>query len=247
MNQIALIQANRIVQALLDSGLSTSQPHDCPYLPNRIARSKGFRVAEPMDGAIYQALMDQGFRRSGDIFYKPACPECDACIQYRVLVNKFSPSRSKRRNWRINGDIRLEIGTGQSSDAKHALFCRYLDYQHDGTMSDDRGSFDRFLYDAPVPGVEFCYYLGRKLVGVSLADRCPTALSSVYMYFDPDYASRGLGTHSILREIEYCREIKVPYYYLGYYVCGSRKMAYKAHFRPGEILTAAGRWTRFQP
>jgi len=247
MYQIDLIEANRIVHALLDSGLSVSEPHDCPYLPELTAVSTGFRVTERMDGAIYQALMDQGFRRSGQIFYKPQCPSCDKCIQYRVMVQKFKPTRSKRRNWRINADITVEIGDAQSNDLKHALFKRYLAHQHDRSMSDDREAFDRFLYNSPVPVIEFCYYLGRRLVGVSLADRCLTALSSVYMFFDPAFASRSLGTFSVLWEIDYCRKINIPYYYLGFYVPGSRTMAYKANFRPAEILTAPGVWTRFDP
>ena len=39
------------------------------------------------------------------------------------------------------------------------------------------------------------------------------------------------------------RELELPYVYLGYWVPESRKMAYKARFRPSEILQA-GQWRR---
>jgi arginine-tRNA-protein transferase len=66
------------------------------------------------------------------------------------------------------------------------------------------------------------------------------------MYFEPNLSDRSLGTFSALWEIDYCRRNALAYYYLGYYVPGSRTMAYKARFRPGEILdVTAGRWRPF--
>jgi arginine-tRNA-protein transferase len=41
--------------------------------------------------------------------------------------------------------------------------------------------------------------------------------------------------------VERARILGLPYVYLGYWVPESRKMAYKARFRPSEIL-AGGSW-----
>ena len=46
----------------------------------------------------------------------------------------------------------------------------------------------------------------------------------------------------MLWEVDYCRERKLDYYYLGFYVAGSRTMAYKARFRPHQILAGEDRW-----
>ena len=42
--------------------------------------------------------------------------------------------------------------------------------------------------------------------------------------------------------VEECRRLGAPWLYLGYHVAGSPSMAYKAGFRPHEILGDDGRW-----
>jgi arginine-tRNA-protein transferase len=111
-------------------------------------------------------------------------------------------------------------------------------------MTGSQEEFLSFLYRSPVDTLEFCYFLGRRLIGVSLADACPDLLSSVYMYFDPHYRRRSLGTYSILWEIQYARQRQLSYYYLGFYVGACRKMSYKASFRPFELLGPDGSWRR---
>lgn len=66
-----------------DRNLSVSQPQPCPYLPGLSARHEGF-LGEELPGAVYRALMDRGFRRSGRLVYRPVCADCNACRQVRV-------------------------------------------------------------------------------------------------------------------------------------------------------------------
>ncbi len=106
-------------------------------------------------------------------------------------------------------------------------------------------SFETFLYDSPVETIEFSY---RDAVGtllaVGLCDVCPESLSSVYFYFDPAHASRGLGRFGALYELEYARLNGIPYYYLGHWINGCRKMEYKNQFGPHELLGTDGVWRR---
>ena len=143
-----------VAEFLRDAELPTTEDGDCPYLPGQLARSEGFYVDEPIDGAVYRALMDCGFRRSGRVFYRPVCRNCSACTALRVPTRTFEPTRSMRRVWKRNADVHVEIGVAESTDEKHALYVRYLQDQHDGTMSTKRTAFDDFLYRAPVPAVE---------------------------------------------------------------------------------------------
>jgi len=224
--------------------LYVGEPHPCPYLPGRTARDV-FLTESELDPAAYEALMDCGFRRSGTVVYRPICDGCRECVQLRVPVAAFCLSRSQRRVLRRNLDVRVEIGTPVCTDEKWRIFVRYLRHQHDGTMSEDREAFERFLYGSPTRTLEMVYRLGRRIVGVGLVDVCPSALSSVYFFFEPKEARRSLGVFGALREIDECRNRGPPYWYAGFFVRDCTRMNYKAAFRPFELLGSDGQWRRF--
>ncbi len=228
-------------QAEYDALRNVSPEHSCPYLSGRKARNEVY-LADRLSGEAYERLLARGFRRSGCIVYRPRCRGCCECRQVRVLAECFRPTRSMRRILQRNADISVETCEPNPTDEKHDLYRRYLDGQHDSSMSRGFEAFREFLYESPLTTLEICYRLGERLVGVSILDSCPAGLSSVYMYYDPEMPRRSLGTLSILREIAFCLERGLPYYYLGYYVAGSKTMAYKARFRPAEILVDDNRW-----
>jgi arginine-tRNA-protein transferase len=66
----------------------------------------------------------------------------------------------------------------------------------------------------------------------------------IYSFFDvgPD-SRKGLGTYIILDHIIRAARAALPYVYLGYWVDGSPRMAYKTGFRPLERLGRDG-WRR---
>jgi len=242
-----LSHALDMVDLFLDEEkLPVSPDHPCPYLPGMTTRVEGFFV-DRMDPEIHDALMDRGFRRAGKLIYRPVCPDCRACRELRVPVARFRPSRSQHRVWRRNADLRVTVKPPHLTERRWRLYRDYLDFQHDQTMSRDRQDMAQFLYESPVDTIEFCYYLGRQLVGVSVADRSRCTLNSVYMYFDPQHHRRSLGTYSALWEIDYCRRAGMAYYYLGFCVAGCRKMAYKSRFEPCQMLDATHTWVTWNP
>ena len=86
---------------------------------------------------------------------------------------------------------------------------------------------------------------GGVLIGTMLADRLGDGLSAVYSFFDPDRPRQGLGTYMVMWLIEHARGLGLAHLYLGYFVAGSHKMAYKVRFRPLEMLTRTG-WQAFE-
>jgi arginine-tRNA-protein transferase len=68
----------------------------------------------------------------------------------------------------------------------------------------------------------------------------------IYSFFDVGPAARkGLGTFIILDHIIRAARAGLPYVYLGYWVDGSPRMAYKTSFRPLERLGRDG-WRRME-
>ena len=196
-----------------------------------------------MPPMVYQALMDAGFRRSGRLVYQPACPGCRACRPIRVMVEQFAPSKSQRRCWRRNSDLQVSVAAPVPTDEKYDLYRRYLREWHGTAEEASRPDFEAFLYQSPVQTIEFTYRNVRgDLLAVGICDICPLSISSVYCYFDPRHARRGLGTFSALREIEYARTTQLQWYYLGYWVRGCVSMEYKTDFSPYQLLDTDGVW-----
>ena len=115
-------------------------------------------------------------------------------------------------------------------------------------------SYRRFLCDTPLVSLDgplgwdykygsfhFQYFLDGKLVMVAVVDILPTYLSSVYVYYDPDYSWLDLGVYSALREIELVRKLnkikpEFQYYCMGYYIHDNAKMNYKGKYSPSYLL-----------
>ena len=214
---------------------------DCPYLPTRRTRYRAFAV-DALPGHAYQQLMDAGFRRSGHLLYQPACCGCRSCVPIRVPVREFLPSASQRRCARRNADLILDIGRPFATVEKLNLYNRYNVEWHAGSAL-TLEEFIQAFYASCVDTIEFTYRAPNgELLAAGLCDVTPQALSSVYFYFAPGAAARGLGTYGILREIEFAAAQPIPYYYLGYWVAGCGAMSYKANFGPHQLLDSDGQW-----
>jgi arginine-tRNA-protein transferase len=218
-------------------------PERCAYLP---ARESVNVFADPrarMNTALYGRLIDKGFRRSGSHLYRPQCPGCNACIPTRIPVARFTPSRSQRRTWKINSDLRVNALTEAYRADHFALYRRYQRGRHAGGEMDNPTlqsylDFMRCSW-ADTSLVEF--RRGGALLAVAVCDCLAQGLSAVYTFFDPHEQRRGLGTYAILWQIEETRRRGLPYVYLGYWIANNLKMNYKTRFRPIEGLID-GQW-----
>ena len=234
-----LIKANRQLPLYL------SAPHDCSYLPDRRSSTLFADPDQPMDMASYNELLQYGFRRGGRLVYAPRCEECRQCVSVRVRAAEFRPRRSQRRVLQANADIEMRVGPARFEQHHYELYRRYTAVRHeDGEMA--TASADDYLgfLRADWCDTRFLeFLLDGRLVALAATDLPADGLSAVYTFFDPDLASRSLGTYAILRQIAHAQSLGLPYLYLGYWIRDSRKMAYKINFRPIE-LCISGRWQR---
>lgn len=218
----------------------------CPYIPGQVERKLITELAGHEAMAFYNALSRSGFRRSHHLAYRPACVACQACVPVRIPVAEFAPSRSLRRIQKSNADLVTRLARPHATLEQFRLFSRYQRSRHaDSDMASMTfGDFRAMMEDSPVASrvIELRDGDGTFL-GACLLDLLDDGLSAVYSFFEPDQHRRSLGTLLVLALIEAARRHEMPYAYLGYWIAESRKMAYKARFRPLEGLGPTG-WHR---
>ncbi|VDL61089.1 unnamed protein product [Hymenolepis diminuta] len=169
-------------------------------------------------------------------------------------------------------DIRLCRSSPQSNEFRRTFqqeFELYKSYQaniHKDTPGGiTQKDFTRFLVSSPLisehdkqaesagapqfGSYHQQYWLdGNKLIAVGVIDLVPGCLSSVYLFYDPEYTFLHLGTYSALREIAFIRHLHRSYgrtvpayadfnqYYMGYYIHSCVKMRYKGAFSPSYLV-----------
>ena len=224
----------------------TTAPLPCPYLPGRTERKIVTELSGTEAEALHERLSRAGFRRSHNIAYAPVCPGCQACVPIRVVSEDFTPDRTQRRILRANADLTVFEMPARATAEQFTLFQRYQKNRHaDGDMA-AMGYYDyrAMIEDTPIStGILEFRDAQDRLLGACLTDWLADGLSAVYSFFDTDQEKRSLGTFAVLWLIGRARSLGLPYVYLGYWVPESRKMAYKARFRPSEILMS-GAWHR---
>jgi len=233
-------------------------PSPCPYLGGKEERKVFTHLVGERAGELNNILTHGGFRRSQSIAYRPACEGCRACVSVRVNADDFRPTRGMRRILKRNDDIFSDMRVAIPTSEQYSVFRAYLDSRHrDGGMADMTVlDYAMMVEDSHIETriVEYRRHASDAiansrasgdLVAVALTDVLGDGLSMVYSFFEPDEATRSLGTLMVLDHIERARRMGLAYVYLGYWVRGSRKMDYKSRFLPQERLTPDG-WARVE-
>lgn len=220
----------------------------CPYLPGKQERKLFTHLSGRRASNLHHLLSKNGFRRSQNLIYRPACEGCNACQSVRIVAEGFAPSKRYRRALRANDDLSIEVRPTTATSEQYDLFKRYLDSRHAGGGMTQMSyvDYEYMVEDTPVQSILIEYRLrehpDQPLVAVALTDVMPDGLSMVYSFYDPDMAHRSLGTFLILDHIAQVRSAALDYVYLGYWVQDSPKMAYKAQFRPLQVQRGPLGW-----
>lgn len=217
-------------------------------IPEFQINGKPFPITE-----YYGFLKRNGFCRYNSLFYRYECKNCRECTPVRIPVDRFSPSKNQRAAWNKNQDVKVVLvkERGKFVSEERALLYREYDAYHNGsqaeykkmTIQEAMDSLEKMNggYDG-IWNLE--YWLNDRLIGVSILDYTVDAdgninsICSNYFYYEisPQIEKRSIGVFSVLKELELCREQRIPYYYLGLYLHNCKKMNYKTNYEPYELL-----------
>jgi len=216
--------------------LFLTEEDQCSYLEDRQQRMLLVDPSHPLDNSLATYFSNHGFRRSGNMTYRPKCDNCQECVSVRVPTKEFTPSKSQRRIFKKNIDISVTL---EPMDNALDYFQLYYDYQKsrhpDGTMCDS--SEEKYLTFIKSDFTDSALMVRRKnseVVSVTVLDLFHDGLSLLYTFFDPKFSNLSPGKASIMDAINYCQTHSFPYVYLGFWIKSSEKMNYKIQFQPLE-------------
>jgi arginyl-tRNA--protein-N-Asp/Glu arginylyltransferase len=219
-----------------------SMESNCPYIRGQTEQRIAVDISN--NPQCHDGLAAAGFRRVENWVYRPACPQCNACLPWRVDAKNFKPSRNMSQIIKKNRDLTRHIASPNPSDDHYRLFKTYVTSRHeDGQMAQmDQYDFTSMINNSPIETLLISYNdAENNLVGAILSDLQSDGMSAVYSFFEPGLTTRSLGTFMVLELLGIARESDLNWLYLGYFVEGSRKMEYKARFRPAEVFKE-GQW-----
>ncbi len=214
--------------------------YDCAYLEGRQVRMN-YKYVMHSNSKFNSAVIQRGWRRFGNYYFYPICKDCNECKSLRINVKEFKPSKSQRKAINRNRDTRVIVQRPTVTTAHIDLYNKYHYWKSlkDGwsakkiSPSEYYENFAEGHYDF---GKEVLYFVDNKLVGVDLIDIVEDGISSIYFFYDPDYAKLSLGTYSLIKQIEFAKILNREWIYLGYWVDGCKAFKYKENFTPLEIL-----------
>jgi len=214
--------------------------YECAYLPNKSVRMY-YKYTEEATQSYNTALIHRGWRRFGCYYFHPICNGCNECKSVRIDVNNFKLTKSQKKSIKRNSGTEIIIQKPSLTQAHIDLYNKYHAFKH---QKDDwshrnispREYRENFVEGAHDFGKEVLFLKDGKIIGIDLIDILDDGISSIYFYYDPDYARLSLGTYSLLYQIELAKVLDLPWVYLGYWVDGCKAFAYKPKFQPQEIL-----------
>lgn len=226
-----------------------TSPSPCPYLPGRQERKIFTELTGQHAGELNDALGRIGFRRSQSVAYRPSCAGCTACVSVRVVADQFRPNATQRKLLKRHADLEVTACKPWATEEQFDLLHRYLKTRHPGggMAAMDENDYADMVEQSPVSSWVIEYRepsvngeRGR-LVGACITDQQADGLSMIYSFFEADSEERpGLGNFIIMDHILRACSAGLPYVYLGYWVKGSERMAYKTRYRPIEVLGPNG-------
>lgn len=215
--------------------------HDCGYFEGKSAISTNNVFIEGCPAFFADMLITRGWRRFGNGYFRPMCPDCDKCESIRIDADEFKLSKTFRNIQNRNKETLYSLHRPSYSDEKLVIHKKYHSERIEKrgwklNEMDEEKYNKMFVEGAGDFGYEIQYFSDSKLVAIDYIDVLYDGISSIYFFSDPDYARLSLGTFSLLAQIKIAKQLKLKYIYLGYIVRENQSLQYKLKYKPHEIL-----------
>ena len=208
-------------------------------------------VAQHVPAADMDKLWALGWRHFGAYFFRYSTMPHDGTLYHviplRIELSKFDLSQSQTRVLRRNRDLQIFIRPTTIDTAKEDLFDRHRKRFKDNVPNSLFDFMSTKPAVVPCRNEEICVYRDEQLMAMSFLDIGSTATSAVYAAFEPTEPKRSLGILTMLRAIEYSRELGARYYYPGYAYREPSMYDYKKKFSGLECLDWESGWSTYTP
>ena len=115
--------------------LFRTSDHPCSYLENQSAKTLFLDPAIKINQRLHTIFSHKGYRRSGQLLYKPDCELCNACVSCRIPITTFRPRKSHQRIIKLNQDLDVVISKHLNYSESYELYESYINNRHiDGDM-----------------------------------------------------------------------------------------------------------------
>ncbi|MGO2321969.1 arginyltransferase [Vibrio casei] len=215
-------------------GLTNNNP--CSYLEDQQERVAVIIEPEHHTSEHYEIFLANGFRRSGDIIYKPHCDHCQACQPIRISIPEIQFSKSQKRLLNKSLSLQWEL-KNTLDDNWFELYERYISVRHSsGSMFPaNQDTFYQFVNASWLKPYFLHLYDNHKLVAIAVTDNLEHCLSAFYTFFEPNH-TLSLGTLCVLLQMKACQSMGKQWLYLGYQIDDCPAMNYKVRFQRHQKL-----------
>ncbi|WP_457749279.1 arginyltransferase [Sulfurimonas sp.] len=215
----------------------------CSYLEDK-EQTTHYKIIDNCSTESCENLIQRGYRRFGKMYFRPICATCTECQSIKIDVQNYEFSKSAKRVIKKAKNIRTYIQKPSMTQEHLDLFDKYHLHMHakkgwNYSKTSSQHYYNSFVTGDGNFGYEVLYYDENKLIAVDLIDILQNGISSIYFYYDPDYAKYSLGKLSLYHQIKFAKNTNKKWIYLGYYVEGCPSLSYKSEYTP--FLTLQGR------
>ncbi len=187
---------------------------------------------EHLAPAELDAYLAKGWFRMGQTIFTTNFvrfqQEIYSTIWLRVLLDQYQPDPTQIKLFKRNASFRTSIQPAALTEEKEELYIRY---QQSLAFPTSESLRHLLLSDNDTPSIYNTYEVtvrdGDRLIAIGFFDLGENSAQGIVSVYDPTYKKYSLGKFLIYQKMKYCQQLKLRYFYPGYFVPGNPYFDYK--------------------